>query len=168
MNNEYIKKSLSDIQKLKNKWGPLCKSAGIQHDTILELVCLLCEYREITRPNDLFESPISIDTYGYVNSQKNEDKVNEIAREFVAIYKKIINLDSLRLSCEGNNLYYNILSNRFEYQLSNGEYVETDKETPGKYTGKLEKSSIISAFPDDFVKVIDLIEYRDIKINSLI
>lgn len=168
-NIEHIKKSLSDTQKIKGKWGPLCKSAGIQHDTILELVCLLCEYREITRPSNPLEMGLSIDSYGYTQKFNTSEKVvNDIGREFNTIYKKIINLDSLRLSCEGSNLYYNILFNRFEYRLSNGEYVETDKETPGKYTGKLEKSSIMSAFPDDFVKIIDLIEYRDIKINSLI
>ncbi len=171
-NIEQIKKSLSDIEKIKNKWSPLCKASignNEAHGPILELICLLCEYREITRPINPLEMGLSIDTYGYVqNFAASEKVVNEIGREFNAIYKKIMNLDSLRLSCEGSNLHYNILSNKFEYRLCNGGYIETDKENPGKYTGKIDRSFFISAFPDDFIKVIDLIEYRDKKINSIV
>lgn len=143
-------------------------------DKLIEVYSIFCEYRTMKSEIASITSNVSsssgssgyANSYGYANSHGYTSQ-DMLASEIRSIHAKILLLASIRMKCADNDLYYNKLHNRFEYLLSDNQYVGTSKETPIGGPD-LNISDILSAFPDDFVKEVDMIEYRDKKLNSLI
>jgi hypothetical protein len=164
---------LKDCAKHVKRWKPVLSSQlGVENNTVVELLACYCEYYETLANqqnihNPTMSSMTSGMSYGYGSSNPNPHNHKELGQNLVKILTEINKLPAIRSKVEHSPYYYNALSHRFEYKLDNGEYV-TANETPGKYSGELTRAQIISAFPEDFVKLLDMSEYRDMRINSLI
>ena len=150
-------------------------------DKLIELYSIFCEYRttktEIaaitsSRTNSYASSSYT-NSYGYApQAPHSPNTPDDLVSELKGIHAKIVALPSIRMKCVDNDLYYNKLHNRFEYLLSakayaDNQYVGTNKEIPIGGPD-LDISDVLSAFPDDFIREVDMIEYRDKKLNSLI
>lgn len=158
-------KLLFDNKELHiKKWKPILTKLT-SSDKLIEMYSIFCEYSTMKSDVASFvSSPAS--SYGY-NAPHSSSVADSLALEIRNIHAIISDLPSIRVKCIGNNLYYNKLHNRFEYLLHDNLYVGTSKETPIGGPD-LNTGDILSAFPDDFVREVDMIEYRDKKLNSLV
>lgn len=158
-------KLLFDNKELHiKKWKPIL-SRLTSSDKLIEIYSIFCEYMTMkSNVASFISSPAS--SYGYAVPHSS-NATDSLALEVRKIHDIISGLSSIRVKCAHNDLYYNKLHNRFEYLLEDNQYVGTSKETPIGGPD-LNTSDILSAFPDDFVREVDMIEYRDKKLNSLI
>ncbi len=165
---------IRESAKHVKKWEPIFKAVGANHPALVEMLSWYSEYYEVSESQkhmsqlgQLSSSSPSYSGYGYGNNMHNIKPGSQLGEILHRIMSDINKLPSIRIKVEGSPLYFNMVAHRFEFKLENGEYVGSS-EVPGRYSGKLSKEDIMSAFPEDFVKLIDVSEFREMRINSLI
>lgn len=144
------------------KWKSVLSQLTVSNK-LIEIYSIFCEYR--TMKSEIVSFSSSSSSYGYLPHSPNA--IDSLGIEIRSIHDIILELPNIRVKCVDNDLYYNKLHNRFEYLLFDSKYVGTNKELPTDGPD-LSISDVLSAFPDDFVREFDMIEYRDKKLNSLL
>ncbi len=160
MTKEMVDNIFKYSQDVVKKWKPIMGNLGVNNATILEMLCCFAEYFQIEENNN-YQLP------NFPGSQLGNGRPSQLGPAINDILVKINKLPNIRVKVVGNHLYYNILSKKLEYKLENDEYI-TSSEIVTDYTGEVKRSDIISAFPVDFIKLLDSGIYRDMCITSII
>lgn len=173
MTKNQLDNIIRESVKHVKKWEPVMKAAGVNNSTFIELLSCYAEYFQAIENQANAVATISSSSYGtpYNASPSYNNyggKPSELGTNLMNIIEKTKKLSSLRVKVENTPFYYNTLCNKLEYKLENGEYITSSEVIGGSYTGTLARVDIISAFPDDFVKLLDMSEFREMRLNSLI
>jgi hypothetical protein len=130
-----------DKDRAIRKWFPVLNNVGFQNKKIVEILSIYCEKRA-----------------NVIDSTSDAKDLSDLASELKKLYESIS-----RKRIEVVKTYYNPFLSKMQYELSNGLIIDEDN----KFERDLTQEELIELFGVDFVRELDVEEFRENRLKNL-
>lgn len=130
-----------DKDRAIRKWFPVLNNVGFQNKKIVEILSIYCEKRA-----------------NVIDWTLGAKDLSDLASELKKLYESIS-----RKRIEVVKTYYNPFLSKMQYELSNGLIIDEDNQ----FERDLTQEELIELFGVDFVRELDVEEFRENRLKNL-